>query len=122
MDTTVNARLAALMLALACGGAAAQGLEDPTRPPARLAPQGVAGAAPEAAPVDNTPRLQAVLVGRGPGARRVAVIDGQTVRQGHKFKGALLERVTETEAVLVRGGRKQVLKLHPASAPQADAP
>jgi MSHA biogenesis protein MshK len=116
-------RRRAMFVLAACafaGAAAAQALDDPTRPPPMLVP----GAAKEesAAPVDTTPRLQSVLIGRGPGARHVAVIDGQTVRLGEKFRGARLERVTDTEVVLVSGTHRQVLKLFPAAAPDAAKP
>ena len=119
MDRTVIARRA-LVLLLAAGASAlavAQNLEDPTRPPAILAPADPHAAAAPAA--DSAPRLQSVLIGRGPGARHVAVIDGVTVRQGEKFRGARLERVSETEVELVKGAQRQILKLFPAEAHDA---
>jgi MSHA biogenesis protein MshK len=50
----------------------------------------------------------------------VAVIDGQTVRLGERYKGAQLTQMTETEVVLQRGSERQVLKLFPA--PQKATP
>jgi MSHA biogenesis protein MshK len=52
----------------------------------------------------------------------VAVIDGQTVRLGGKFKGARLVRVSETEVELLAGTHRQILKLFPATAPDAAKP
>jgi MSHA biogenesis protein MshK len=63
--------------------------------------------------VSNAPQLQSVLIGRGSGARQVAVIDGETVRLGERFHGARLVRMTQDEVELARGGARQVLKLYP---------
>ena len=107
---------ALIFVAAACtllaGGAVAQALQDPTRPPASLmAP--VKGAPVAVAP--EGPHLQSILIARTPGGRHVAVIDGETVRLGDSFKGARVERMTQTEVVLSKGGKKQVLKLFPAT-------
>ena len=105
--------LARLPLLLLAGAAAAQALNDPTRPPAQLSAAGAEAA--EAAPVVVAPQLQSVLIGRGPGpdARRIAVIDGQTVRLGGKFRGDVLIGMSDTEVVLLHGRERQVLKLFP---------
>ena len=88
--------------------ASASGLPDPTRPPAAIyQPSGTATVE------SSAPRLQSVLVAPG-GGRRVAVINGQTLRVGDKFQGAVLTSVTDTEAVLVQGRQRQVLKLSPS--------
>ena len=94
--------------------ATAQGLPDPTRPPPSLyASRGPAGGAgPVATP--GGPQLQSVLISRQPGGRHVAVIDGQTVVLGGKYKGAVLTRMSEGEVVLVLGTSRQRLKLYPA--------
>ncbi|MBA5640195.1 MSHA biogenesis protein MshK [Duganella sp. LX20W] len=86
-------------------------MPDPTVPPpeARQA-MGVEAAPPET----KGPQLQSVLVGSN--GRQVAVIDGQTVRRGEKFNGALLVKVDKNHAVLRRGGKTQVLTLYPDSA------
>lgn len=126
MDETVKRRLitAALLAALVAVAGfapwAAKAQTDPTRPPASLLHPVAPDAATPAAPV--APRLQSVLIGRGPGERRVAVIDGQTVRLGEQFRGARLARVTETEVELVQGSHRQVLKLFPAPAANAGTP
>ncbi|MDC8760393.1 MSHA biogenesis protein MshK [Janthinobacterium fluminis] len=100
-----------LLLAAPC---MAQTLPDPTRPPAEalLTPAALSA---EQAPAG--PRLQSVLIVQGQGGRRVAVIDGQTVRLGEKFKGALLVKMSDTEVVLRRGAQLETLKLFPKPAP-----
>jgi MSHA biogenesis protein MshK len=106
-------RLLLALCALTCVAlpvaAGAQNLADPTMPPAesRLLPSG----APDAPAVSAGPQLQSVLIGsRG---REVAVIDGQTVRKGEKFQGAVLVEVGKNRVVLQNGRHKQVLTLFP---------
>ena len=112
MDETVSARLIATLALLALAGrAGAQGLVDPTRPPANLLASATPGTAPERS---GAPQLQSILIARHPGGRHVAVIDGQTLRLGDSYKGARVASMSETEVVLETGKRKQVLKLFPA--------
>ena len=112
MDETVTARLVCALALLAPAGlAGAQGLVDPTRPPASLMAPAAGSTAPERS---GAPQLQSILIARHPGGRHVAVIDGQTVRLGESYKGARLASMSETEVVLENGTRKQVLKLFPA--------
>jgi len=88
----------------------AQTLVDPTQPPpeSRLLPQSDLPAVPKG------PQLQSVLIGsRG---REVAVIDGQTIRKGEKFNGAVLVEVRKNQVVLQNGRSKQVLTLFPEPA------
>ena len=123
MDETVKRACTLALLAACCipalAPAAAQALRDPTRPPASLMPGGAA-AAQAAAPGASGPQLQSILIGRQPGGRHVAVIDGETVRLGDTFKGARVTRMTPNEVELVRGRERRVLKLNaPASAPLA---
>ncbi|MFZ3287346.1 MAG: MSHA biogenesis protein MshK [Telluria sp.] len=91
----------------------AQALADPTRPPAVLAPAVPGTSALPAEPAE--PQLQSVLISVRDGGRRVAVIDGQALRLGEKFRDAVLIRITETEVVLRRGRALQVLRLFPAA-------
>ena len=107
MDEAVkNLILSALAsLALAQLPAAAQGLIDPTRPPAGL------GQVAASAAGDGAPRLQSVLISPRAGGRHVAVIDGETVRLGDTFKGARVARMSEHEVVLERGAERQVLRM-----------
>ncbi|WP_229258424.1 MSHA biogenesis protein MshK [Duganella rivi] len=95
---------------LIAGTAQAQTLLDPTQPPpeSRLLPQSDVPAVPAG------PQLQSVLLGsRG---RAVAVIDGQTIRKGEKFNGAVLVEVRKNQVVLQNGRNKQVLTLFPEPA------
>ncbi|WP_323141385.1 hypothetical protein [Massilia phyllosphaerae] len=111
MDEAVKTLLAAV-LTLAAGAAAAQALQDPMRPPASLM-EVTAGssAAPSAAP-----QLQTILIGRAPGGRHLAVIDGETLRPGDDFHGARVARIADNEVELVRGRERQVLRLVPPAA------
>ncbi|MFK3737994.1 hypothetical protein [Massilia sp. TN1-12] len=101
------AAVVSALAALACGGAAAQALQDPTRPPAAAL---AAAAAPTAAA--GGPQLQTILIGRGPGGRHLAVIDGETVRPGDTFRGARVARIAENEVELANGRERQVLRLY----------
>ncbi|WP_371868495.1 hypothetical protein [Telluria aromaticivorans] len=104
MKTLTALTLATLMLASMNAGA--QALADPTRPgatPGARAGDGTAG--------DGLPRLQSVLISPRQGGRHVAVIDGETVRLGGRYKGARVARMTQTEVELVRGRERQVLRL-----------
>lgn len=106
--------MASLVFGLAAAGAGAQALFDPTRPPAAFlagATGGPGGGAGAVAPL--APQVQSILIAPG-GGRNVAVINGQTVRPGDWFQGARVDSMTQTEVVLSKGGRKQVLKLYPA--------
>jgi MSHA biogenesis protein MshK len=119
MDEVVKplrALLCGAVLLGAHGAAQAQALRDPTRPPPQLlaARAGAAGATAAA----SAPQLQSVLIGRQVGGRQVAVIDGETVRLGDRFRGARVARMTQTEVELVRGRERQVLRL---AAPEATA-
>ena len=98
---------AALSACLLCGAAGAQGLQDPTKPPAAATP---VAAGPIAASAG--PQLQSILIAREAGGRHVAVIDGETVRLGERFHGAKVARIGENEVELVRGTERQVLRLY----------
>ncbi|NVI83008.1 MSHA biogenesis protein MshK [Janthinobacterium sp. BJB401] len=113
---TVGRALPALSLALgltlnlAWPGAQAQALDDPTRPPAALwAPASTAPA------VAARPQLQSVLISTQPGGRRLAVIDGQTVRVGSKVGGAVVTEIRDTAVLLRRGKSLETFKLYPSS-------
>lgn len=94
----------------------AQALSDPTQPPAAafVAPGGSV-ALPA---VSALPHVQSILISTRQGGRQLAVINGQTVRIGDSFGGAVLTRLTPTTAVLRRGTQLQTLRLYPASAPR----
>ena len=108
IPTTMKPAFGAVFLALLLVGSAhAQPLQDPTKPPAAATP---VAAGPQAA--SSGPQLQSILIGRAAGGRHVAVIDGETVRQGESFRGAKVVRIRENEVELVRGGERQVLRLY----------
>lgn len=108
----MTVRILAAFLLAAPALALAQ-LADPTRPPPEaLSPQALASM-----PVRPAgPQLQSVLVGKGYEGREVAVIDGEIIRRGEKFRGAVLEHVGPEEVVLRRGAHKEVLQLFPLAA------
>lgn len=113
MDEALKALCLAVMMAIA-SGVGAQGLPDPTRPPASLL-RGTGGGAVDSAPTAPAlPQLQSILIAPHEGGRHVAVIDGQTLRLGDTYKGAVLASVTPTGVVLKTGNKRQVLKLFPA--------
>jgi MSHA biogenesis protein MshK len=96
-----------ILLALAAHTALAQ-VTDPTQPPAALqAPAASQPGQPAEAP-PRAAQLQSILVSP---TRRVAVIDGETVRVGQDFHGARVALIGEIEVVLLRGKEKEVLKL-----------
>jgi MSHA biogenesis protein MshK len=102
---TLPCLIAACALAVAAT-ASAQALQDPTRPPdSMVAGSSASGSAPAG------PQLQTILIGRAPGGRHLAVIDGETVRPGDSFHGARVARIAENEVELVRAGVRQVLRL-----------
>jgi MSHA biogenesis protein MshK len=107
-----RALLVLAWFAVACG-ACAQSVQDPTRPPAQLIKPGPGGPSPGA------PQLQSILVGRGPGGRRVAVIDGSMVRIGDMVRGARVVGMTASAVLLQRGGKRETLNM---MAPVEDAP
>ena len=113
-----QAMMALRVLALAAVAVAspvwAQTGGDPTRPPAAMTapmagPDGVY-VAPRA--LRAQPQLQSILVSLRPGGRRVAVIDGKTLRPGARVGDAVLVSIGATEVVLRRGGQTQTLKLY----------
>ncbi|MDQ2821258.1 MAG: hypothetical protein M3Y65_12830 [Pseudomonadota bacterium] len=103
MDEAVKRLLA--LCALLAAGVQAQPLQDPTRPPTQLL-HPVAGVKP-----DSAPQVQSILIARGTGGRRVAVIDGETVRVGDRVRGARVVAITATTVQLQRGSKRDVLTL-----------
>ena len=106
-----NARIFGVALAssacLAAAGAHAQTLTDPMRPPG-------AGAMTQQGAQDEAPagrRLQSVLLS---GGRKLAIIDGATVRLGGMVGEARVVNISETEVTLKTGDETEVLKLYPA--------
>jgi MSHA biogenesis protein MshK len=107
-----------LLAALAAPGGQALAQADPTRPPAVLSapPPGTAVALPA-----QDVQVQSILVSQR--GRRIAVIDGKTVREGQRVDGAVVEAIRPTEVVIRRGARRKTLKLfRPAEQVAADQP
>ena len=92
-------------LALASTAAMAQGLPDPTRPPAALQ------APADTPPGSATLQLQSVLL--GPGRTPAAVISGRLVLQGGRVGDAKLVRVSDRAAVLKGPSGETTLALLP---------
>lgn len=102
--TTALYALLALLFAASLGTirpALAQPLTDPTRPP-NVA--GIDGA--EAEPPAN--QVQSVLIARG---RRVAIVNGATVKVGDKLGDAVVRNISESGVVLQYPDRSETLKL-----------
>jgi MSHA biogenesis protein MshK len=89
----------------------AQGLPDPTRPPAM-----VESASEQDASASSGPVLQSVLISP---TRRIATINGQALKPGDKFGEARVMKITENEVVLRNGQEMQTLKLFPQVEKQA---
>ena len=109
--------LYALPIAAAIMAPASAQLTDPTQPPQEVL-DAAAGRVVSQTPPPSGPTLQSVLISPH---RKVAIIDGEMVRVGQTYKGAVLASVSETEAVLTRGGQRTVLRLFPAADTPAGA-
>ena len=123
MDFTLKAqmlaRLALLAAVLLPPAAGAQALVDPTRPPdAPLAGNG-SGSGSGAIAARAAPRLQSVLVASS--GRRVAVIDGRTVRVGDRVGEASVAEIADTSVTLRRGKTIETIRLYPKAAEQNHA-
>jgi len=85
----------------------AQPLSDPTRPPTS-----VGGAQDQSAGKGaSSLELQSVLISPG---RRVATINGQTVKLGEKIGESRVVKIAEDQVVIRSGQDIKVLKLFPA--------
>ena len=107
--------LAGALLALA-PGVFAQALVDPTRPPDAAPVLGSVASADAA-----RPRLQSVLISNRPGGRRLAVIDGRSVRAGDRVGGAVVVSIGEASVALRRGKTLETLRLYPQTVDANDA-
>lgn len=84
---------------------AAERLSDPTRPMDFVARRAPARASAPPAPVLQSTRVSA--------ARKSAVISGVRVREGDRFRGAVVTDISAYEVRLRQDGRETVLRLHP---------
>ena len=85
--------------------AAAQVLNDPTRPPAGLAPADAAATGALA-----TPRLQSVMITP---SERFAIIGGERIKLGGKYGEAEVIGITETEVTLRSASGTETLRMYP---------
>lgn len=120
MDFTLKTAVPVLLFALLAAvllpaSAGAQGLVDPTRPPDAPPPGNDAGLIATRV----VPQLQSVLVGSS--GRRVAVIDGRTVRVGDKVGEASVDGIGETTVTLRRGKILETIRLYPKAAERNNA-
>lgn len=115
MDFIMKAGVLALLSALLSASAGAQGLVDPTRPPDAPLPGNDAGVIG----IRAVPQLQSVLVASS--GRRVAVIDGRTVRVGDKIGEASVDGIGETTVTLRRGKTLETIRLYPKAAERNNA-
>ena len=122
MDVTLKAQILARLVLLTAvlllpASASAQALADPTRPPDAAPAGSTGGSGAIAARV--VPQLQSVLVASS--GRRVAVIDGRTVRVGDKVGEASVDGIGETTVTLRRGKRLETIRLYPKAAERNNA-
>lgn len=106
MKKSIQAAALSAAIGLLTGGALAQGLSDPTRPPGAGAWQ---QGGQEEAPAGR--QLQSVLLS---GGRRLAIIDGNMVALGGMVGEARVVKISETEVVLKTGEETETLKLFPS--------
>lgn len=100
--------MAAMAIVTALAGSAvvhAQGLPDPTRPPAMIESVGEPNPSASTGPI-----LQSILISP---TRRIATINGQAFKPGDKYGEARVVKITENEVVLRNGQETQTLKLFP---------
>lgn len=100
---------AGILATVAIGAAAAEILQDPTRPPASLFAAAEGDAATVAA-TNSAYVLQSVLIGAG---RRSAIIGGRQLAIGERLGGYTLVRIAETEVLLQGPEGSRTLKLFP---------
>ena len=89
------------------GVALAQELPDPTKPPTTLRPGHDTNSTSHQI---AEPTLQSIIISP---TRRVAIIAGQTLKQGDKFGNAVVVKITETAVVLRNGTELRTLRLFP---------
>ncbi len=101
-----------LALGFVVSPASAENLPDPTRP------SGAVYADDNAAKTPSGPVLQSVLSSSG---RKLAIISGQTVKQGDVIGNARVVRISDTEVTLAQEKETHVLKLFPVLTKQPSA-
>lgn len=104
-DARLRVYMASIVALLAWNDSVrAQVMIDPTRPPRSVtAPEGANEHARGAV-------LQSVMITPN---RRSAIIDGERVELGGRYRDAQVVRITESEVVLREGERTEILKMYP---------
>lgn len=97
------------------GGAWAQIVTDPTRPPGAYA----TGDPDAGSDVGGGPVLQSVMISP---TRKAAIISGEMVGLGEKYGDAVLVKIAENEVVLKSGDALQVLRMYPGVEKRDAAP
>jgi hypothetical protein len=107
LDKAIRLLLAATACAFitAQQPAHAQALRDPMRPP-QLDDD---AAVPSRAPASSN-ALQGALTSP---QRKLAIIDGAVVEEGAAVRGARLDGITDSSAVLRKNGAQDVMLMHP---------
>ncbi len=85
--------------------AVAQGMSDPTRPPAAALSAASADAGASAAPVLHSIKITPT--------EKSAIIGSETVRQGGRYGEARVIRITDSEVVLRSAAGTETLRLYP---------
>ncbi len=106
MNAAMTYRILALALMFGAARGHAQLMNDPMRPPSGYLEQDAGSNAPSGKALV----LQSVKIS---GAERIAIVSGETVRQGDKLGSATVVKITDEEVVLKDGDTEQVLKLFP---------
>jgi hypothetical protein len=102
--------LTALLAVMLSAPACAEGLTDPTRPPAGF--DVTAGSARSAEAAPSALVLESVLIHPD---SRIAIISGERLALGQKIRGLRLVKIADTEVVLLDGGERRTLKLYPSA-------
>ena len=104
-EDAVFARWALAFGVVTCAAvSAAEGLPDPTRPPAALAPKAPA----ETERRGDSLELRAVFFAEG---RRIAIVNGRRLRVGDEIEGATVRAIGPGNVELVRGEERVRLEL-----------
>ena len=105
-----------VVMSLMAAALQAETLQDPTRPPASL----LAAPSPAASAPESALQLQSVLLGKG--RTPAAVISGEVVVLGGRFRDTKLVRITERSAVLRGPQGDTTLALLPDTNRQGHSP
>ncbi len=85
----------------------ADSMQDPMRPPSVMAASGATSAV-----ATEVPQVEAVKIA---GRQRLAVLGGQTVREGDNWQDGKISRITDTGVWVTRPSGREFLSLFPAA-------